>query len=73
MEEAEQTFLAALAADPDDAKACAGYADWLNERGDPRGEYLRLEAQPQIALELVELTNQRDPAWLASVARSCDV
>jgi len=37
-------------------------ADWLEERGDPRGEYLRLELAPVI-----------DENWLETVARRYDV
>jgi uncharacterized protein (TIGR02996 family) len=35
-------FLAAIAEDPDEAAARLVFADWLDERGDPRGEMLRL-------------------------------
>jgi len=38
------------------------YADWLEERGDVRGEYLRLEHQ------LAQLREQIDPAWLTAVS-----
>lgn len=38
---------AALAADPDDLVTHAAYADYLSERGDPRGDFIRL----QLALE----------------------
>jgi uncharacterized protein (TIGR02996 family) len=34
-------FLRAILAAPDDAALRLVYADWLDERGDPRGEYLR--------------------------------
>jgi uncharacterized protein (TIGR02996 family) len=41
----EQAFVRAIQADPDDATLRMVYADWLEERGDPRGEYLRLSSE----------------------------
>lgn len=38
----EADFLAAIQADPDDDDLRLVYADWLEERGDPRSEYLRV-------------------------------
>jgi len=35
-------FVAAIVNAPDDATARLVYADWLEERGDPRAEFLRL-------------------------------
>ncbi len=70
----EQPFLAAIAANTNDADARAVYADWLDERGDLRAELLRLEAQLHVGLaRLCELIKQLDPAWLIAVARTCDV
>ena len=70
----EKTFLAAIAANINDADARAVYADWLEERGDPRGEYLRLEALLYAGpARILELTPHIDPTWLASVTRRCDV
>jgi uncharacterized protein (TIGR02996 family) len=40
----EGRFLQALLADPDDDATRLVYADWLEERGDLRGELLRIEA-----------------------------
>jgi uncharacterized protein (TIGR02996 family) len=42
---AERAFLQALIANPDDIACRLVYADWLEERGDARAEYLRLESQ----------------------------
>ena len=39
----EKQFLQAIAKNPDDEEARSVYADWLEQRGDPRGEYLRLD------------------------------
>jgi uncharacterized protein (TIGR02996 family) len=41
----EAGFLRAIAADPADDTNRLVYADWLDERGDPRGEYIRLRLQ----------------------------
>ena len=40
----ECSFLEAILDDPDDETTRLIYADWLDERGDPRGEFVRLEA-----------------------------
>ncbi|HYT94003.1 MAG TPA: TIGR02996 domain-containing protein [Gemmataceae bacterium] len=37
----DAAFVAAVVADPSDNTLRLIYADWLEERGDPRGEYLR--------------------------------
>jgi uncharacterized protein (TIGR02996 family) len=38
----ERPFLQAILEQPNDDARKLAYADWLEERGDPRGEYLRL-------------------------------
>jgi uncharacterized protein (TIGR02996 family) len=64
----EAALLAAVHADPDDYQARAIYADWLEERGDPRGEYLRLDMQlVTLPARLSELVTQIDPAWMHAV------
>ena len=73
-DELEQKFLAAITANPDDAEARAVYADWLEERGDPRAEYLRLEALLYAGpARFVALMQHLSPQWLAMVTRRCDV
>jgi uncharacterized protein (TIGR02996 family) len=42
---AETPFLEAIRADPHDVAARLVYADWLEERGDPRGELIRIEEE----------------------------
>lgn len=70
----EATFLAAIAANPNDAEARSVYADWLDERGDPRGEYLRIEALlHEGPPKLRALRDTIDPTWIASVTRHYDV
>jgi uncharacterized protein (TIGR02996 family) len=40
----DEEFLDALADHPDDEHYRLAYADWLEENGDPRGEFLRVES-----------------------------
>ena len=72
----DAAFLAAIRADPTDDLARLVYADWLDERGDPRGAYLRAECEPAEHLSTTKrlerqrkLAEAHDPAWLAQVAR----
>jgi uncharacterized protein (TIGR02996 family) len=41
----EQSFLAEIEAHPEDRAVRLVYADWLEERGDPRGELIRIEEE----------------------------
>jgi uncharacterized protein (TIGR02996 family) len=41
----EQSFLQAILANPDDDTLRLIYADWLEERGDPRGEFIRVQIE----------------------------
>ena len=66
----ENAFLRAIRTAPGDATPRLVYADWLEERGDVRGEYLRLvlvgDAQnPAVRERLKQLQSQLDPLWLA--------
>jgi uncharacterized protein (TIGR02996 family) len=66
----EAGFRLALEDDPADDATRLAYADWLEERGDTRAEYLRLEHQlSQIPLRLAQLRKQIDPVWLARVRK----
>jgi uncharacterized protein (TIGR02996 family) len=68
----EDGFLKAINLNPRDDTSRLVYADWLEERGDPRGEYLRLEVESRrIQARLDELRAQLDPAWL-DVVRPAD-
>jgi uncharacterized protein (TIGR02996 family) len=80
----EADFLRALAQEPRDETVRAIYADWLDERGDPRGEYLRLERQVALIAEsdpqsqalegrLRTLLVEIDPHWLGKVALRFDL
>jgi uncharacterized protein (TIGR02996 family) len=72
---AEDDFLRAMLSAPSDSAARLVYADWLEDRGDPRGEFLRIDAEekpfrdmdPALQHRLRELTATIDPAWLAFV------
>jgi uncharacterized protein (TIGR02996 family) len=39
----DDAFLQAVLSDPDDDAPRLAYADWLEERGDPRGEFIRVQ------------------------------
>lgn len=45
MIDGEDEFLDMLLADPNDDIARQVYADWLEDHGDPRAEWLRLELE----------------------------
>ncbi len=74
----ETPFLEALCAQPHDDDLRQVYADWLEERGDPRGELLRIESKltrlpakgrqvRRLLARLRALRSTVDPAWLARV------
>jgi uncharacterized protein (TIGR02996 family) len=71
----EQGFLRQLREHPDDNVTRMAYTDWLEERGDPRGEYLRLEAaltrvgnsgpeRDHLEAEVTRRANRLDAGWL---------
>jgi uncharacterized protein (TIGR02996 family) len=64
----EEGFLRALEDNPADEAALLVYADWLEERGDVRGEFLRLLLAP-IPTRLRQLAAQLEPGWVAKVRR----
>src|SRR5205823_4203795 len=68
-------------ADPDDDATRLVYADWLEERGDVRGEFLRTEValrelttrhrlRGELTARLEALLPRIDREWLARVERS---
>ncbi len=66
----EAAFLGAIQDDPRDDATRLVYADWLEDQGDIRAEYLRLEHQlERIPARLAELRGQIDPDWLERVSR----
>jgi uncharacterized protein (TIGR02996 family) len=77
----ETAFLRTIHDHPGDDGPRLVYADWLDERGDPRGPWLRLEvertglppADPRRAILFSRLEAQRpqfDPGWLAQLDRA---
>jgi uncharacterized protein (TIGR02996 family) len=59
----EAGFLSAIRADPNDASTRLIYADYLEERDDPRGEFLRVEARlAEPGLEYAEFDQLRERA-----------
>lgn len=68
-------LLEAIYADPADHGSRAVYADWLLERGDPRGELIALQllrdhGEPQRA-RMLELEAAPARAWLGPIAEAC--
>src|SRR5262245_55108850 len=53
----EQGFLQAIVADPEDEGVRLIYADWLEEQGNPRGEFIRLQCE----LEKLSADDPRRP------------
>jgi len=68
----DDSFVRAILDKPTDAALRLVYADWLDERGDGRGEYLRLATQCQMQPLSTELRGRLeqlgptvDPRWLS--------
>jgi uncharacterized protein (TIGR02996 family) len=77
----DDPFLRDLLAKPDDRQTRQVYADWLEERGDPRGEFLRLEdalaalpkkdpSRQKLQTRLRELRAAISPEWLAQLDKA---
>ena len=76
----EDAFIRALRERPDDETTRLVYTDWLDDRADPRAEYLRAEAawvalQPPdeqyrpLYRRVSQLAAGLDPEWFATVGR----
>jgi len=72
----EHAFLRGILTNPADLTGWLAYADWLDERSDPRAEYLRLQVRrgelrpedPELAAVDDRLRNMREefnPYWVA--------
>lgn len=77
----EEQFLAAIQQSPQDDTHRLVYADWLEERGDPRADYLRIQCElrktwtyknpcPALVDEMRKVRSGIDLQWLAQV-RTC--
>lgn len=75
----EEGFLQAIIESPDDDAPRLVFADWLEERGDPRGEFIRVQCEqarmseddgqwPIRVRREEELLNLHGPAWLGGVS-----
>src|SRR5262245_49557717 len=79
----DRGFFPAMAAEPDDMAIALVYADWLEERGDPQAELLRVWSELRavsyseetfgriqtLAARYRELADRADSKWLAQVGR----
>lgn len=81
MVDKELDFLREIEKSPSDEMARLIYADWLEERGDERADYLRMECDlhriGQLTPDFMELTEKLramreefDPHWLVAVGRT---
>jgi uncharacterized protein (TIGR02996 family) len=72
-------FLAAIRAEPREPLHRLAYADWLEERGDPRADYFRIEAalaaqdatghDPALWEQWVDLRCTFEPEWMDAIPR----
>ena len=62
----DDAFLEAIIDSPEDDGLRLIYADWLEEQGDPRGEFVRVQ------VELARLTEQ-DPRWAGLAEREAQL
>jgi uncharacterized protein (TIGR02996 family) len=76
----QQSLEAALVEDPDDLAAHSAYADYLQEQGDPRGEFIQVQLaledakrpareRTQLRKRESELLRQHGRQWLGDVGR----
>jgi uncharacterized protein (TIGR02996 family) len=76
----DEAFVAAIEESPDDATLKLVYADWLEGRGDPRAELVRLDGELwRMPIELMrvrivrarclELRRSCDPRWIVRLTR----
>ena len=83
----EDTFVEVILANRDELEPRLVYADWLEERGDPRGRYLRLECefvrrlvrptrgllQQDLTIQLGQLAREVDQEWIKFVGSRFDL
>src|SRR5271165_3238904 len=77
----DDAFCRAIAEAPEDTARRLVYADWLEEQGDPRAEFIRADLRlaamsaddldrPWLQDQLQEMSTALDPAWLARLDRT---
>jgi uncharacterized protein (TIGR02996 family) len=77
----DEAFVQAILEEPDDDTHRLIYSDWLEERGDPRGEFIRTQVQlarmaaddplrPEFESREWELLRQHRKEWLGPLARA---
>jgi uncharacterized protein (TIGR02996 family) len=63
----DDTFFQAVLDEPDNEELRLIYADWLEERSDPRGEFIRIQCRlarlPREAADLAELEGREKALW----------
>lgn len=64
----EAAFLTAIRAAPNDLTPRGAYADWLEERGDPRAEFVRLLISLAAVGGRIQEDPNYDPEWVRLVA-----
>jgi uncharacterized protein (TIGR02996 family) len=67
----DEAFICAIVDSPGDDTPRLVYADWLDERDDPRGPYLRAEREAVVTGDvsrLRQLAVGLDPVWVARVS-----
>jgi uncharacterized protein (TIGR02996 family) len=81
----DEAFVQAIAVNPNDDTLRLVYADWLEERGDLRGEYLRLDClldslpapprsqRQRLEDRLADITGVVSSEWLEKVGRKIDI
>jgi uncharacterized protein (TIGR02996 family) len=81
----DETFVQAIAANPNDDTLRLVYADWLEERGDPRGAYLRLDCfldalpafprrkRQQLEGQFAALAGKVSSEWMGRIGRKIDI
>ena len=79
----EEAFLEAIREAPDDDGPRLIFADWLEERGDPRGEFIRVQcalerlgpadpARPALEDEERALLDEHEEEWTTPLRRRRD-
>ena len=67
----DKTFIRAIVDNPGDNTSRLVYADWLDDRDDPRGTYLRAEHEAVVTGDIARLRQLAvglDPVWVARVS-----